>query len=294
MYKRQAVVVPVKLTLALHKLVEGDSEDDVKLVATLSQRPLLYDLSAIHRQQSNDRSPDPYFQMRVNDGENSFGDCFELHRSSTKTAGDAAGATFPAACSTFAAKLPLKLYPVFSAHPIHVVAAQAMVELSSFAGHHVSDAKRSWDFRPNLLAHAEDLRNLVAVDDWRDARRVDEMRKWEIVNTSPTVEYVVEGDGVLGKKPFYTPKVRVTFFLYQDVTQPFLETIMPIIFGIFANAVNMLYATDTDEYLGNEIAIGLTVVFMIPQLSRTESFNNDFGVNHLYVCLLYTSPSPRD
>ena len=49
----------------------------------------------------------------------------------------------------------------------------------------------------------------------------------------------------------------------------------------------MLYATDTDEYLGNEIAIGLTVVFMIPQLSRTESFNNDFGVNHLYVLLIF-------
>ena len=49
---------------------------------------------------------------------------------------------------------------------------------------------------------------------------MDEMKKWEIMNSSPTVEYEADGDGIDGKKPFYTPKLRVTFYLYRRGANP--------------------------------------------------------------------------
>ena len=56
---------------------------------------------------------------------------------------------------------------------------------------------------------------------------------------------VADGDGVPGTKPFYTPKVKVTFYLYRDATQPFLETLMPILFAIFTfRAAGWLFARD--------------------------------------------------
>ena len=59
------------------------------------------------------------------------------------------------------------------------------------------------------------------------------------------------GDGVDGKKPFYTPKLRVTFYLYRDARQPFLETIAPIIFALFANALNVVFSKQFEEFLAN-------------------------------------------
>ena len=129
-------VVPVFMTVLVKKLVELGSEDDVGLICTLIQRPLVYDLATVQRRHAadldNDGAPDdgnpPYFSIRVNDGESRMEECFEL-RSSKREAGE-----IPASSTTFAGKVPLKLYPVFSAHPIHVVAAEAVLELSSFAG----------------------------------------------------------------------------------------------------------------------------------------------------------------
>jgi len=182
------------------------------------------------------------------DGESRMEDCFEL-RSSKHESGE-----IPSTRTTFAGKVPLKLYPVFSAHPIHVVAAEAVLELSSFTGSALGDPKLTRSFRPSLLAHARDLRNLVGVRDFANARAVDELRKWEIANACPTIEYFLEGDG--GKRPFNVPKVRLTYFLYQNATQPFLEGIMrmPIIFTIFASSINVIYGKNIDNYLANQIA----------------------------------------
>ena len=65
--------------------------------------------------------------------------------------------------------------------------------------------------------------------------------------------------------------MRIIFYLYQDATQPFLETFMPILFSMFANALNILFAKSFDEFLSNELAIGLTIVFLIPMLSQSEA-----------------------
>ena len=101
----------------------------------------------------------------------------------------------------------------------------------------------------------KDFRNLVRVRDYDSPSKMDEMKKWEIMNSSPTVEYQADGDGVDGKKPFYTPKVRVTFYLYRDARQPFLETIAPIIFALFANALNVVFSEQFEEFLANVVAM---------------------------------------
>ena len=175
------------------------------------------------------------------------------------------------------------------------MAAEVLVELTSFVGVLPADSadaaanRTEFELRPSLLCHCKDLRNLVSVRDYNDLTKLDEMKKWEVMNTSPTVEYVADGDGVPGTKPFYTPKVKVTFYLYRDATQPFLETLMPILFAIFTNTLNIVWADDFNEFLGNELAIGLTLVFLIPQLSENESFNDTFQVNHIYVFWVFLS-----
>lgn len=110
------------------------------------------------------------------------------------------------------------------------------------------------------------------------------MRPW-----TATASYQADGDGIPGKKPFYTPKVKITFYLYRDATQPFLETIMPLLFAIFTNTLNIIWASDFNEFLGNELAIGLTLVFLIPSLSENESFNDTFQMNHVYVMWIFFS-----
>ncbi|KAH8091173.1 hypothetical protein JL720_6058 [Aureococcus anophagefferens] len=196
--------------------------------------------------------------------------------------------------TTFATKMPMKLYSVFSAHPFHIMAAEVLVELTSFTGklpekNFSGAATTTYELRPSLMCHCRDLRNLVSVRDFDDLTKLDEMKKWEVMNTSPTVEYQADGDGIPGKKPFYTPKVKITFYLYRDATQPFLETIMPLLFAIFTNTLNIIWASDFNEFLGNELAIGLTLVFLIPSLSENESFNDTFQINHVYVMWIFFS-----
>ena len=107
----------------------------------------------------------------------------------------------------------------------------------------------------------------------------------------------------------------MTFYLYRDARQPFLETIAPIIFALFASALN---AKQFEEFLANVVvrsrrpvvlwclhivevsiswrqfgmlaqAIGFTLVLMVPRLSQNESFLATFQVNHIYVALIFLS-----
>ena len=281
--KTRQVVVPVYLTLMIKKLVASRSEadeDGISLVGTLIQRPLLYDLAKLPR--CSGKTATPYFATRVNEGETSVEGCFD-ERKVASTSQSIHGGVWRATSTTFAANLPMKLYSVFSAHPFHIMATEVMIELTSFT------STTGHELRPSILCHVKDFRNLVRVRDYDSPSKMDEMKKWEIMNSSPTVEYEADGDGVDGKKPFYTPKLRVTFYLYRDARQPFLETIAPIIFALFANALNVVFSKQFEEFLANVVAIGFTLVLMVPRLSQNESFLATFQVNHIYVALIFLS-----
>jgi len=279
------VVVPVFMTILVKKLAADiDSEDKLSLVGTVIQRPLLYDLKKLQRIDGSESLP--HFEMRVNEGEHAAGEAFTVRKVAPKDQ-KFNDATFGMTATTFASALPLKLYSVMSSHPFHVTAAEVLVELTSFTARGANGT--TFELRPNLLCHTKDVRNLVAVRDWGSQDSLDEMKKWEILNTSPTVEYVIDGDDTTGKKPFYTPKVKITFYLYRDATQPFLETVMPVVFIIFTNNLNLIYTTDFNDFLANTLAIGLTIVFMIPQLSQNESFDEKMQLNQLYVLWIFLS-----
>ena len=161
-----------------------------------------------------------------------------------------------------------------------------MIELTSFVGINAEGVK--FEMRPSFIGHASDLRNLVCVRDFKTQYKMDEMRKWELINANPTVEYEYDGGG---QKELYVPKVRLTYYLFEEAMQPFLETVMPIVFAYFANSLNVFQVrrnqADFTDYLANSIAIGLTIVFIVPEISKSDSFDEKFQLNHVYVFWIF-------
>ena len=283
--KAKQVFVPVFLTLMIKKLVEDD-ETSISLVGTAIQRPLIYDLERLKRVGEAEDTTRPYFAMRVNEGESSADDAFVVRKTVPQFIKGANGEEFYASSSTFVASTPLKLNSIISSHPFHVVSASCLIELTSFTGY-LDGTGEAFECRPNLLGHTKDLRNLVSVRDWC-SEALDEMRSWNVVNSSPCVEYVIDGKHGKG---YYCPKVRVTFYLRRAWIQPFIESLMPVIFSNIAMSLMIMRKSQIDlgERLGNVVAIGLTVVFVVPQLSSSLSFQPKMQLNHLYVIWIYTA-----
>ncbi|KAK7248224.1 hypothetical protein SO694_00129068 [Aureococcus anophagefferens] len=306
--KPKQVFVPVFMTLLIKKLVEVD-ETSIALVGTLIQRPLVYDLERLKRVGEAEETTRPFFQMRINEGEDDDANLVLRKTVPQFVDGAEAGEAYFASSSTFVAKMPLKLNSIISSHPFHVVSASTLLELTSFTGHlDGADQGRTrernsklqslisrpfstradgapFECRPNLLGHVEDLRNLVSVRDWSTSA-LDEMRSWNIINTSPCIEYVVDGKH---DKGYYCPKVRVTFYLRRAYIQPFIESLMPVVFANIALTLLVMRKTQIDlgDRLGNVVAIGLTIVFVVPQLSSSLSFQPKMQLNHVYVVWIY-------
>ena len=239
--KRPEVVVPVFATLLMKKLTE-DTDGNLNLVGTFIQRPLLYDLAAFDRASGIEAKP--YFDMRVNEGESTAEDCFELRKVARDLSeGPRADARtdekgyFATAASTFVAKMPLKLDSVYNEPPFNIMSATVMIELTSFIGTNALNEK--FEMRPSFVSHASDLRNLCSVRDWQNILALDRMRRWEFVTPQPTIEF--EYDGGKGDKALYVPKLRVTFYIYEDYTKAFAEKILPIALAYVASTWNLLH-----------------------------------------------------
>ena len=291
---RPEVVVPVFATLLMKKLTE-DTDGNLTLVGTFIQRPLLYDLKAFDRASGIEAKP--YFDMRVNEGESTAEDCFELRKvAQDLSEGPKADVRtdqkgyFATAASTFVAKMPLKLDSVYNEPPFNIMSATCMIELTSFIGTNALNEK--FELRPSFVAHASDLRNLCSVRDWKDDYKMDEMKRWELVTPMPTIEY--EYDGGKGKKSLYVPKLRLTYYLYEEAIQPIIETVMPIIFAYVANTYNIINSFKDEErefkdYLANNVGIGLTIVFIIPSIAKSDAFDAEWKWNYVYVVWIFAS-----
>ena len=241
--KRPEVVVPVFATLLMKKLTE-DTDGNLALVGTFIQRPLLYDLKAFDRESGNESKP--YFDMRVNEGESKPEDCFEVRKvardlsagpkNKDLRASDEKG-YFTTASTTFVAKMPLKLDSVYNEPPFNIMSATVMIELTSFIGTNALNEK--FEMRPSFVSHASDLRMLCCVRDWQNILALDRMRRWEFVTPQPTIEF--EYDGGKGNKALYVPKLRVTFYIYEDYTKAFAEKILPVALAYVASTWNLLH-----------------------------------------------------
>ena len=294
--KRPEVVVPVFATLLMKKLTE-DTDGNLALVGTFIQRPLLYDLKAFDRESGNESNA--YFDMRVNEGESKPEDCFEVRKvardlsagpkNKDLRASDEKG-YFTTASTTFVAKMPLKLDSVYNEPPFNIMSATVMIELTSFIGTNALNEK--FEMRPSFVSHASDLRNLCSVRDWKDDYKMDEMKRWELVTPMPTIEY--EYDGGKGDKALYVPKLRLTYYLYEEAIQPVIETVMPIIFAYVANTYNIINSFKDEErefkdYLANNVGIGLTIVFIIPSIAKSDAFDAEWKWNYVYVVWIFAS-----
>lgn len=310
----QDMIVPVYMTVVIKTVFEDDERNGrMMLRATVVQRPLFIDLEKVIRSDGKDTVS--YFHARINEGEanDSSWDLRKTVKERTtpvKWTHDSDGKvdkmTGVTATSTFAVDIPMVKRELFTAHPFHILTCSVLIELTSFAGELDGEF---YQFRPDLMCHKHDKRNLICVKEWMDFK-VDEMHTYELINTSPTVEYILEGKKA-GKDPTYVPKVKITYYLQQNAIRPFLETIVPVIFASIANGLNSYNVLDevanedddeiellyVPEFLGNAFGLGLLVVFIIPQLSDSTSFEKEHWVRRFFVLVhpnieILRSPNP--
>merc|ERR1712100_140975 len=107
---------------------------------------------------------------------------------------------------------------------------------------------------------------------------------FDVINPSPTVEYMIDSkkDDKKQYQTVYCPKVKVTFYMDQDSTVALLNILAPLLFCAIGNTMNTVYLRRTEDYpdfLANSLALGLTVVFLIPSISSTESLKNEMNSN---------------
>ena len=127
--------------------------------------------------------------------------------------------------------------------------------------------------------------------------------RYELINPNPTVEIILDSKWKKGKDgkegiwdTVYAPKIKLTWFLERDYIQQFLNIVMPVLFIAVGSVVNSLtisgfYTTDYTryaDYLANALGLGLTLVFMVPSISKSESTKNEFGKNQFTVTVLFT------
>ena len=69
---------------------------------------------------------------------------------------------------------------------------------------------------------------------------------------------------------------------------------MPIIFAYVANTYNIINSFKDEErefkdYLANNVGIGLTIVFIIPSIAKSDAFDAEWKWNYVYVVWILAS-----
>ena len=254
------ITVPVYQTLLVKKLVEDPINGQINLVGTIVQRPLYFDLALVEK--DGGQHARPYFNYRFNEGSDSDETCMILRKTvrsaqkqsvkaaptsienGTKTSGvsGVSQAPFLVVSNTFQVNIPTVRHSVYEAHPFRIVAVELYLELSSSFGILDGDP---FEFRPDFVCHVGDKRNLLSVRDWDKMGLLDEMRSFDIINTSPSVEYHIEvKQGTKDGKSaptYYVPKMKVTWYLRSCAMQAFLESNVPILFVSLCNTLNLQF-----------------------------------------------------
>ena len=308
--KLVTVNVPVFNTLMVKRLTDHPTNpNEILLCGTMIQRSLFVEPSLVESS-GQERAAADGFVVRVNDSVSGAGatEVRKVVEAELKHHGEPTG--FTSVSVTSSVEYPMKRVCVFHRHPFTVTACELMLELTSFAGRVDPETKHEYEFRPDLMCHTDDIRNLVSIRDWREG--LDDMQEFDLLNTSPTVEYFLDAKHARDGTPtaVYVPRVRLTFYLYKDWVQPFLTSLVPIIFICLGQLLNGAYSLKLafragghnyaeepfddqeilariSEFLSSELTLGLTLVFMIPQLSSSESLTNELDVNHFFVAILF-------
>ena len=123
--------------------------------------------------------------------------------------------------------LPMKLRTLYDAQPFYIAACELLLELTSIVADVLPDDEADdedgqkaaaankrgpYEFRPDLVCHDEDLRNLVSVRDYDST--LDGMSSFDIINSSPTVEVRGKESSPVVSSPSlatHTPPSRFAF-----------------------------------------------------------------------------------
>ena len=96
--------------------------------------------------------------------------------------------------------MPLKLDSVYNEPPFNIV-RDSHDRTDKFHRH--ERGEREVRAPAELRVSRVGLEELCSVRDWKEDRKMDEMKRWELVSPMPTIEY--EYDGCKGKKSLYVP-----------------------------------------------------------------------------------------
>ena len=305
---RITTTVPVFQTILVKRLIEEGGNDDPRphLVGTVIQRPLLMPLHQVCRQSDDNQKFPPYFEMRINDVFLDSEKC-QRRRVTTKPVEvmhDHRTVVGESTACTFNVKLPLSTREIYAAHPFHILTLECVIQLSTVDGTLNGQALR---LLPDLLYHGKDLRNLVSVRNWDGVKpKLDFMHSYDLVNPNPTVEFLVEFDPKLPPenqreaamendedRKAYVPAIRLTWYVRRGAMQGFLESFAPLLFAAVALTIHLRYVNgnkggeDFVDYLGNILAIALTVVFVLPSLSSKDRIYDGFESNHVVILLFF-------
>ena len=285
-----------------------NNENEILCAATVIQRCMFVEPSLVQGS-GQERAAGDGFVVRINDSVSGTGaaEVRKVVEAEIVFQGEPTG--FSSVSVTTSVELPMKKIVIFDRQPFRITACELMLELTSFTGKIDPKTGHEFEFRPDLMCHTEDIRNLVCIRDWQDG--LDSMREYDMINTSPTVEYIFDAKYAKDGSPqtIYVPRFKMTFYMTKDWLQPFLANLMPIIFICIGNALNGAYSLENawshigtnyitenesddatsrkSDFLSDELTLGLTLVFMIPQISQSESLENDVDINHFFVAILF-------
>ena len=197
--------------------------------------------------------------------------------------------------------------PVFERFPFSIVCVEAMIELESFSRRipceqHDSGARAGVvHFRPSLIMDVTDddtPSRLVTMDEEID--RIDNMQDYDIVLPIPCYRLIEEFKTVqrpkagrgrrrhkarLSKPLVYVPKLQVRFFMEPGVSRAWIQLILPLGLALASSISNivMVPIADKADFIGNNITIGLTLIFLLPHMAESISIRNKVTNNQWLV-----------
>jgi hypothetical protein len=274
------VLIGVYQALMIKELIE-DPDGQIFIIGTLIQR--IVDDPRIRG--TNVLPMEPFFQYRINEWipEGSW-----IPRKMSVDIHEISGMQVAISTLTMSCRLPVIRRHVLDAKPFRIFSAEVLIELTSRMS-----PDGLVEYRPNYLALIDDLRSVLNVRDPRP-EIMDQMIHYDFVTTGPTLEYTSERKEVRlpnGDKQvmWYTPKMRVTFYLTGSTLETFFSTFMPILLASSMSVANHLGVDEEGEYLSNSIAIGLSVIFVLPQIANKESFSSQVTLNDGYILTLFSA-----
>ena len=156
---------------------------------------------------------------------------------------------------------------VFTVPPYQIVKATALIEMTTSSketttteGEH--KVVTTTNVRPDIYINPEDERELFII---RKPDDLNNTSSYNMVSEAASLTVTYENDTKEGKT--YCPKYEVAFYMTLPATYKFISTFMPLVFVVLLAVLNVMNGEGEGPNVENSIALCLTVVFILPQLS---------------------------